>query len=377
MNARAIGPIGLIVASAGCLPSQTEIDPASVVDVQVRPASGQPLFCPGDPFQVEVIAKLKDGSSCSNVDAKRGCMGESHAVIKRSQVGIDASPGDWVDADDFVFRAPENPLTSARTGLALQAWIESDATGRSNVKGDRLLSPVYECQMQRERVFVAAQPGTQGENGAAGPDIRVSVTSLSTPWYPNAALVRVAVGNTPVYFISPSADKPIRIVTRGQDGAIGPAGAPGQEGAPGAPAEAECAPGADGQPGTDGGPGGKGGDGGPGGKIKLEIDDAKMEELRARVVIESVGGAPGAPGPGGAAGPGGKGGAGGPAGQACMGADLTGKQGALGNPGAAGTPGQAGAPGPAAEIGPLARAIMFAGELALIQEIEAAPRAAK
>jgi hypothetical protein len=377
MKPRAIGLSIALIAAPGCLPAQTQIDPASVVDVQVRPASGQPLFCPGDPFQVEVVAKLKDGSSCSNVDFKRGCLGESHAVIKRSQVGIDASPGEWIDSDDFVFRAPENPLTSARTGLALKAWIESDETGRSNAKGERLLSPVYECQAQKERVFVVTQTGTQGENGAAGPDLRVSVTSLSTPWYPNAALVRVAVGNQPVYFISPSADKPIRIVTRGQDGAIGPAGAPGQEGAAGAAGAAECAPGGEGQPGTDGGPGGKGGDGGPGGKIKLELDDAKAEELRARVILESIGGAAGAAGPGGPGGAGGKGGAGGPAGNACMGTDLTGKQGAPGKQGAAGTAGQPGAAGPAPEIGPLARAVMFAGELGLIQEIEAAPRAAK
>jgi hypothetical protein len=304
-------------------------------------------------------------------------MGESHAVIQRRQVGIDASPGDWIDSDDYVFKPPENPLTSARTGVELKAWIESPDGARSNARGERLLAPVYDCQGQKERVFVVAQTGTNGENGAAGPDLRVSVTSLSTPWFPNGALIRVAVGNQPVYFISPSADKPIRIVSRGQDGAIGPAGAPGQEGAAGAAGAAECAPGGEGQPGTDGGPGGKGGDGGAGGKIKLELDDAKAEALRSRVVLESIGGAAGAAGPGGAGGAGGKGGAGGAAGNACMGTDLTGKQGAPGKPGASGAAGQAGAAGPAPESGLLARAVMFAGELGLIQEIEAAPRAAK
>lgn len=363
----------LFAGAFGCGPSEVQIDPKSVVDVQVRPASGQALFCPGDPFQVEVVAKMTDGSTCSNVDGTRGCLGKKNVVIDKSQIGIDASPGDW-QSDNFVFKAPDNPLTSARTGVALSAWIESKEGGKSS-KGERTLAPVYDCQ--RERVFFVQQPGQSGENGVPGPDLRVSVTSLSTPWFPNAALIRVAVGNEPLYFISPSADRPIHIVSRGQDGAIGLAGTPGQEGAAGADAPAECGRGADGQPGTDGGPGGKGGDGGVGGKIKLELDDAKAEELRGRVILESLGGAGGPPGLAGPGGAGGKGGAGGAAGPACAGVDLAGKPGTPGKPGAVGTAGQPGAAGPAAEVASLARTVMFAGELELIQKIEAAPRAQK
>jgi hypothetical protein len=357
--------------SIGCGPSEVQIDPRSVADVQVRPASGQALFCPGDPFQVEVVAKLKDGSSCSNVDGKRGCLGEKDAVIDEGQIRIEASPGAW-ENDSFVFKAPADPLASASTGVSLSAWIQSKE-GQRSPKGDRLLAPVYDCQ--RERVFALRQLGQNGENGAAGPDLRVSVTSLSTPWFPNAALIRVLVGNEPVFLISPSADRPVHIVTRGQDGAMGPAGAPGQDGAAGADATADCGRGGDGQPGTDGGPGGKGGDGGPGGRITLELDDAKAEELRSRVIVESLGGAAGPPGPGGPGGAGGRAGAGGWTRPSCADQDLTGKAGAPGKDGVAGTAGQPGAPGPAPEITPLARTAMFGGELEIIRKIEATPRA--
>lgn len=363
--------LGLVVGSVGCGPSEVRIDPKSVVDVQVRPASGQALFCPGDPFQVEVVAKLKDGSTCSSVDGKRGCLGQKDAVIDRSQIQIEASPGGW-ENDKFVFKAPADPLASASSGVALSAWLQSKEGDRSP-RGERLLAPVYDCQ--RERVFFLQQPGQSGENGAPGPDLRVSVTSLSTPWFPNGALIRVVAGTEPVYFISPSADRPVRLVSRGQDGAIGAAGAPGQDGAAGADATVDCGKGGDGQPGTDGGPGGKGGDGGPGGKITLELDDAKAEALRSRVILESLGGAAGPPGPGGVAGQGGKGGAGGWTQPSCADQDLAGKPGASGRDGAAGSAGQPGAAGPAPEMSSLARAVMFARELDLIRKIEATPRA--
>ena len=363
--------VALAAACFACGPSQVQIDPKSVVDVQVRPASGQALFCPGDPFQVEVVAKLKDGSTCSNVDGKRGCLGQKDAVIDKSQIQIEASPGGW-ENDNFVFKAPADPLASASTGVALSAWIQSKEGGRSP-KGERVLAPVYDCQ--RERVFFAQQPGQNGENGAPGPDLRVSVTSLSTPWFPNGALIRVQVGNEAVYLVSPSADRPVRVVSRGQDGAVGAPGTPGQDGAAGADATVDCGRGGDGQPGTDGGPGGKGGDGGPGGKITLELDDAKSEELRSRVILASLGGAAGPPGPGGAAGQGGKGGAGGWTQPSCADQDLAGKPGTPGKDGEAGAPGLPGVAGPTPESTSMSRSAMFGGELELIRKIEATPRA--
>ena len=51
----------------GCGPSQAQIDPRNVADLQIRPASGQALFCPGAHFGVEFVAKLKDGTTCSNL----------------------------------------------------------------------------------------------------------------------------------------------------------------------------------------------------------------------------------------------------------------------------------------------------------------------
>lgn len=377
MRALSIAVLCFSVLAGACLPTEIELDPKNVVDVQVRPASGQALFCPGDRFQIEVVAKLADGSTCSNVDGERGCLGKKDAVIAWDQVKIEASPGSWPHPETYLFLPSADALETAAKGVLLRAHIQA-ANGAKSVQGERVIAPVYDCQ--KEGTFAAAaQSGTQGEPGAEGPEVRVAITSLSTPWFPNAALIRVESGSAKAYFISPSADRPVRIVSRGQDGARGAAGAAGQAGADGAsvPKDAPaCTRGSDGAPGTDGQPGGNGGNGGPGGKIVVTIDDAKGDALRSRVTFESVGGAAGAAGPGGAGGAGGKGGEGGPVGPACQDLPTRGKDGAPGNAGAPGQAGKAGDAGPAPVFSSAARATLFAAELAAIQAIEATPRAA-
>ncbi len=356
-----------------CGPSKLMVSPARVVNVNVQPASLQALFCPGDAFQIELVAKLDDGTLCSNIDGGRGCMNEKDSIIDPSLVRIEASPGAFTDMSKFVFTPPVNPLETADAGISLRGYLE-DATGKS-VVGERRVSPVYDCQ--REYVGSVPQPGKNGEPGQPGPDLTVTVTSLSTPWFSNAALIRVENGSQKVYFISPSADRPVRIVSKGQDGGAGALGPAGAAGADGAAAGAACTPGSNGMPGTSGGQGGDGGNGGPGGSIKLVVDDAKGEMLKARVKLESIGGAAGLAGPGGAGGAGGRGGAGAAADTMCASGGAAGADGSAGTSGPSGKPGKPGAPGPAPAESAGARSALFASEMATITKIEAAKAAAK
>ena len=47
------------------------------------------MFVGSTTFQVEVIAKLQNGTTCSSTDRSRGCMGQADAVIKAETVFID------------------------------------------------------------------------------------------------------------------------------------------------------------------------------------------------------------------------------------------------------------------------------------------------
>jgi len=359
---------------SACGPSKLALNPQQVVNVSVQPASGQALFCPGDAFQIELVAKLSDGTLCSNLDGDKGCMSEKNSIIDPALVRIDAGPGAFTDMSKFVFTPPVNPLETAEAGIMLRGWVEQG--GIKSMVGERRVSPVYDCQ--RDYVATLPQPGKNGENGQPGPELTVSVTSLSTPWFPNAALVRIENGTEKIYFISPSADRRIRVVSKGQDGAQGAAGAPGAVGTPGQSTGAACSTGTDGGPGLAGGPGGNGGNGGPGGRIRLVVDDAKAEMLKSRVLLESVGGAAGAAGASGPGGAGGKGGAAGADEGKCGGvAPAAGKDGALGQPGPSGKAGQAGPNGPATEQSAGARSTLFAAELPTISKVEAAKAAGK
>lgn len=361
------------LALAGCGPKQMDLDPRSAVDIQVRPASGQRLFCPGDRFQIELVAKLKDGTSCSSTDRSRGCLGEKDAVIKGSDVRLDGSAGALVDAEKFVWLPPAEPLETADTGLTLKGWLERTVEGQQqkSMIGEAELRPVYQCHM--EAAFGSPPANAPGAAGADGPQVTIAVTSLSTPYYPAAALVRVESGGNRYYYISPSSDQAIRVTARGQDGAAGVPGAPGPKGEDGkaVPKDAPaCAKGGTGKDGGDGGDGRIGGAGGMGGVIKIVLDAAAADKLTGRVLTSSPGGSGGFGGAPGPAGPGGAGGAGGPTTPDCP--DNTGVPGKPGRAGRAGAPGPGGAAGPAPVITTAARDTLFAAEMPVITRIEAA-----
>jgi hypothetical protein len=354
----------------GCGPSALQIDARDVVNVDVRPASQQNLFCPGDPFKVELVAKMKDGTKCSSHDGTRGCLGKEDVIIDPDLVRIEASSGK--PGRGFVWVPDEDPLLTANAGLLLRGWVESKGDGQvhKSMVDEKLLTPVYDCM--QDNVFTIPQMGGRGEHGAAGPDLRVAVTSLSTPFYPNAALIRVEDGASRAYFISPSADKAIRVLSRGQNGAPGSPGVKGSDGTRGASnTNQPCAKGGAGGDGADGGQGGSGGDGGPGGRITIVLDDAVAEKVRGRISGVSTGGEGGPGGPGGQGGDGGEGGQGG-----ATGPDCTDNKGPDGRDGREGQPGQAGRRGQDGQspvFSTASRATLFAAELPVIKKIEATP----
>jgi hypothetical protein len=363
---------------AGCGPSLARVDPREVVNVTVRPASGQLLYCPGDAFQVELVAKLKDGSSCSNVDASRGCMGKKDTVIDAGLVHISGSSGSPSGAaNQFVWRPDPDPLATADTGMTLKGWLEEATSGQpvKSMEGESQLKPVYDCT--KERVFSYRPTGQPGARGQKGPDLTISITTLSTPFYPDAALIRVDWDAQRAYIISPSADRPVRIISQGQPGMPGAPGADGANGADGKDAEVACGQGGDGGDGQRGQPGGKGGDGGPGGVIKVIVDEANADKLKGRLLLASLGG-DGAPG--GRGGFGGAGGMPGAGGELNNSPDCKPKMGAHGKNGQGGPEGATGKPGsdgPAPTFENAVTQTLFANEINIIQRIESAKPPAK
>ncbi len=369
--------VGVAAFAVGCGPKKLEIDPRNVVNVAVHPASGQPLFCPGDAFQVEVVARLADGTSCSNTNPNSGCQGKSDSVIDPQLIRIQADhAAQQGEAKEFVFMPSADPRETAASGLTLHGWLES-SVGKSSV-GDSTLKPVYTCMLTTS--FGGDAAAAPGQSGGPGPVVNVSITTLSTPYYADAALIRVDVPNLGVtrYLISPNADSPITIYARGQSGAPGLPGVPGKDGLAGEAGSGDCQSGKDGTPGTAGLPGAPGGNGGPGGTINVLVDNAARDKLTARLRLASPGGGAGAGGPGG---PGGKGGAGGAPGSSttaggqgqvpCSQLPSSGKPGTPGAPGANGASGVAGPDGAAPVMNAAPREKAFAAELAWIQQVEA------
>lgn len=358
----------------GCGPKHLQINPEDVVDLSVRPASGQKLFCPGDPFQIEVVTKMKDGSSCSSVNGDRGCLGQEDVVIDPDIVRLEATSGQQLRGK-FIWQPDPNPLTTAASGLTLKGWIETKSeSGKvsKSMVGESLLTPVYDCM--KETIFTVPNRAPDGEHGARGPNLQVAVTSISTPYYPNAALIRIDDGAQRVYLMSSSYDQPIRIMSRGQLGGMGLSGPPGARGQDGSndTSGTPCAKGQDGQDGADGGPGQQGGDGGPGGAITVVLDEKVADKLRGRILAVSEGGQGGQGGFGGPGGQGGRGGNGGPTSSSCS--DTSGKDGRDGRSGPDGQPGRNGLSGPQPVFQTAPRSVIFANELGAIQKIEAAQR---
>src|SRR4029079_8600831 len=104
--------------------------------------------CPGEAFQVEVLAQLKNNTWCSSTDRTRGCLGETDAVIDASSVRVQGSPGGFEgNSRKFFWNTSDDPLATASTGVTLQGWIElsTPAGVERSPAGEARLTPVYEC----------------------------------------------------------------------------------------------------------------------------------------------------------------------------------------------------------------------------------------
>ncbi len=358
-------------ALAACGPTLVNFDPSNAVSLEVRPASGQKVFCPGASFQVEVLAKLQNGTMCSSTDRSIGCQGQKDAVINPTMIRLEGDAGSRKgELEKFLWSSPDDILATADTGLTLRAWLEKTVEGQyqKSVVAESELVPVYACRM--DDAFGA------GSAGASGPEVRIAITTLKTPYYPDAALVRVDAAGSRSYYISPSAGEAVRITSHGGNGFAGDqgkAGAKGEDGRAAPSGAAACTRGENGRDGQDGGPGGPGGDGGPGGVIRITVDKAAADALKGRILAESVGGAAGPGGRGGDGGPGGRGGDGITA-QNCGSSDTKGQDGRAGRAGQSGPEGRPGAAGPAPVITTGTRQSLFADEMSIIQRIESAKR---
>jgi hypothetical protein len=355
-----------------CGPTRVAISPRDVTEVVVRPSKGGLEFCPGEAFQVEVVAHLKNGTYCSSTDRTRGCLKEQDAVIDPAQVQIDGSTGGLEgNPKKFLWNTTSDPLVTAATGVAFKAWIQQQTPAgveRSMLAQTRL-TPVYGCRLQG--LFGGGYGGSQGENGGPGPDLDIAVTTLATPFYPSAALIRVISGTERAYYLSPSPDAPVRITSAAQSGGQGAQGVSGRDGAAGQDASAACAHGGDGERGRHGDPGGPGGNGGPGGRIRVTLDSAAAGQLRGRILAASQGGDAGAGGHGGTGGRGGRGGNGGPSSPDCASGGTGGNGGVNGSDGPGGQAGYPGPNGPMPSFGTASREALFGTEMGLIKQIEA------
>jgi hypothetical protein len=362
----------LVSLLTACGPTRVAISPRDVVDVVVRPAAGPPAFCPGEAFKVEVVAHLQNGQYCSSTDRTRGCLKEQDAVIDPAQVHIEGSTGGIEgNPKKFLWNTSPDPLVTASTGVAFKAWIEQATPAgvdRSMVAQTRL-TPVYACQMNR--VFGGGSGGARGENGGPGPDLDIAVTTLATPFYPDAALIRVISGTQRTYYISPSAAEPIRITSAAESGGQGEQGQNGMDGAAGQDGSGACARGGNGEHGRHGQAGGNGGNGGRGGLVRITLDRGAAGRLRGRVLAASRGGDAGPAGNGGSGGRGGRGGNGGPSSPDCTSGGQGGDGGLDGNNGPSGQPGYPGPNGPLPELGTAPREALFGTEMTQIRQIEA------
>lgn len=361
--------------ATACGPTVVNFDPSNAKAITVRPSTGKSEFCPGVAFKVELIAQLANGTSCSSVDRTRGCQGEADAVLNNKMVRIEGSPGRFVgDAEAFLWEPPEDLFATADTGIHLKGWLQAAVGGKlqESVSGEALLVPVYGCRSVGE---YGGGSASVGAHGGPGPNLDVSIAPLETPFYPNAAIVRVDGRGGSDYFISSGPADRITIVSRGAAGGPGFNGEPGKAGEAGRSGSAQCANGENGRDGTDGAAGGPGGDGGPGGQIRLHVDKASASDLRDRIVLESPGGSAGSGGLGGPGGDGGSGGSPGPSGPGCTG--QKGQDGRDGRKGSDGQAGRSGPNGPAPTVTTSTRAALFGAEMSAIERIEAAKRPAE
>jgi hypothetical protein len=322
----------------GCTKKVT-IDPRAVTELTVRPfakrgpLADQLLYCPGDAFQVELVAEMSDGTLCSNLDKRTGCLGHSKALIVEGDVHITGSGGEQVVGPKFTWMPDPDPLATAATGMKLEGWLDVTIEGQElKTKVARAkLKPVYSC-MESTIVLPATVAGA-GQDGAPGPDLDVYAAPFATPFYPEAVIVRIESPTLGLakYVVSATPVDPVVIASKGGAGGAGFSGERGMDGAAGASATSTCGTGGAGGAGSAGGPGGHGGNGGSGGS----------------------GGAGGSPGS---------------SGDGCTG--TRGPQGPAGPSGPSGRSGVPGSPGPSPRVSTMPRGVMFATEAPRIRAIE-------
>src|SRR5450432_2678278 len=83
--------LALAAPLAAACTKQVTIDPRNVVSMAVRPAGDPKHYCPGNAFQVELVAQMNDGTACSNVNKRSGCLGHSKAIIDPKDVRLEAT----------------------------------------------------------------------------------------------------------------------------------------------------------------------------------------------------------------------------------------------------------------------------------------------
>jgi len=381
--------LGVLMASVSlaltaCSSTQVvAIDPQHVKDLRFKLASKEPAFCPGEPLKIELLASMDDGTTCSSADPKTGCMGKSDALIDPNQIRIQGSAGALVRSnDDIAWVPPRDALATADRALSLRGWLEGEKALKTKL-AELSLRPDYHCM--EDNVFSVDTPLVPGQLGKNGPNIKVSATLISTPYLREAILARVDYPGGHTHILAPYGKKPIRIASKGQDGAPGAQGRAGANGADGrdggnrvaeqrsgsAASSKTCRPGRHGSPGGNGGPGGQGGDGGNGGMVELVLDEAVAEKLKPFVIVESRPGKAGAGGRGGIGGLGGRGGqAATPTGEPCSGAQ--GQLGQNGHPGSDGNPGKPGKAGVVLAVSTRSRKVLFGEEFVVIRRLESA-----
>ncbi len=336
-----------------CGPKTIKVEPNEVRQVLVRPVSGQPIFCPGLPFAVELVAQMVNGDNCSTSKPGR-CSGSSTALLDRRQVVVTATDGIFDPQTMTVTPAPD-PLTTA-SGLPIKGWV----VGAEAKLASTTLKPVYGC---------LATSDYEGAPSGAGPNLEVAATIIKTPYYPKISLIRIRAGGTVRYVMAPIGQR-VQIFARGGPGFPGAYGVAGTAGAKGVDGGSSCASGGAGGAGTAGGPGGPGGDGGPGGIILASLDEAFYDELAAQLDLDTPGGDPGPGGPGGSGGAGGEGGRGGSSDtKQCPGGGSAGSHGPQGPAGANGMPGRPGSPGAPPRRLAGKRELLFSAEIARIERL--------
>ncbi len=328
----ALTSLVVVVACSHKPPPDFAPDPGLVGQIREIRISAPPRACPGESFAASYTAVLNDGQLipfATRYDEDRPPRLHVVFLARTSPEAVPLENGGWSPAS--------NPLASVSTGFRLAAGLKAKPALADSV----VVEPTYECQPH-----AFAFQGNSGESGATGepgPDVRVRLGIVRSPFHQRLLVAGIEVEDAPPFYVLADANvvPPADWLVIEARGGRGGRGIEGIRGAPGAPGAAGCP----GSPGGRGGSGGNGGPGGPGGRDGRVTIIAPVEEpfLAGLVDGRSTGGPAGS---GGRGGPGGRGGAGGtatPTDDRRCSAGANGAEGPKGNAGADGPEGRSGA----------------------------------